>query len=66
MVPIYDDYESDPWESHGEEEEESKMHFTECTEPVSEKPSPEISHPTSAIHPPVLTRDIQPHVNNCV
>jgi hypothetical protein len=24
MVPIYDDYESDPWESHGEEEEESK------------------------------------------
>jgi hypothetical protein len=27
MVPIYDDYESNPWESHGEEEEEPKMHF---------------------------------------
>jgi hypothetical protein len=25
MVPIYDDYESDPSESHGEEEEEPKM-----------------------------------------
>jgi hypothetical protein len=25
MVPIYDDYGSDPWESHGEEEEEPKM-----------------------------------------
>jgi hypothetical protein len=35
MAPIYDDYESDPWESHGEEEE-PKMQFTECAEIVSE------------------------------
>jgi hypothetical protein len=66
MVPIYDDYESDPWESHGEEEEEPKMQFTECAEPVSEQPPPEISQPMSVVHPPMLTRDIQPHVNNCV
>jgi hypothetical protein len=42
------------------------MQFTECAEPVSEKPPPKISQPMLVIHPPVFTRDIQPHVNNCV
>jgi hypothetical protein len=42
------------------------MQFTECAEPVSEQPLPNISQPMSAVHPPVLTIDIQPHVNNYV
>jgi hypothetical protein len=68
--PIYDDYDSDPWESQEEApeepEEQSKMQFTDCAEPVSEQPPPEISEPTSVIHPPVVIRDIRPRVNNCV
>jgi hypothetical protein len=68
--PIYDDYNSDPWESQEETLEEpaeqSKMQFTQCVEPVSEKPPPEISEPFSVFHPPMLIRDIQPQVNNCV
>jgi hypothetical protein len=68
--PIYDDYDSDPWESQEEvpeePEEQSKMQFTDCAEPVSEQPPPEISEPISVIHPPVLIRDIRPQVNNCV
>jgi hypothetical protein len=68
--PIYDDYDSDPWESQEEAseepEEQSKMQFTDCAEPVSEQPPPEINQPTSVVHPPVLTIDIQPHIHNCV
>jgi hypothetical protein len=68
--PIYDDYDSDPWESQEEvpeePEEQSKMQFTDCAEPVSEQPPPEINEPISVIHPPVLIRDIQLQVNNCV
>jgi hypothetical protein len=40
MVPVYDDYDSDPWESHEEEEEEPEGQFISCPEPISEKPSP--------------------------
>jgi hypothetical protein len=42
------------------------MQFIECAKPVSEQPLLEISQPTSVFHPPMLTRDIQPHVKNCV
>jgi hypothetical protein len=42
------------------------MQFTDCVEPVSEKPPPEISEPISVIHLPALIRDIRPQVNNCV
>jgi hypothetical protein len=42
------------------------MQFTDCAEPVSEQPPPEINQPTSVVHPPVLTMDIQPHSHNCV
>jgi hypothetical protein len=70
MVPIYDEYESDLEESQQEEEkepeEQSEMQFTDCAEPVSEQPPLEINQPTSAVHPPVLTIDIQPHIHNCV
>jgi len=42
------------------------MQFTDYADPVSEKSPPEISEPTSVIHPPMVIRDIQPRVNNCV
>jgi hypothetical protein len=42
------------------------MQFTDCAEPVSEQPPPEISEPTSVIHLPVDIIDIRPRVNNCV
>jgi hypothetical protein len=66
--PVYDDYESDPWERKEEEEpeEQQKGQFIPCPEPVHEQPSPEISQPTPAFHPPGPTRDIQPHVNSRV
>jgi hypothetical protein len=39
---VYDDYESDPWESQEEEpEEQQKGKFISCPEPVNEKPSSE-------------------------
>jgi hypothetical protein len=69
MVPIYDDYESDPWESQEEEEPEEQQQngqFISCLESASEQPPPEISQPVSTVHPPVPTRDIQPYVNNGV
>jgi hypothetical protein len=65
MGPVYDDYDSDPWESHEKEEGEPNEQFISCPEPVSEKPSPGISQPASAIHSPAVARDIQPCVNNC-
>jgi hypothetical protein len=55
---VYDDYDSDPWESQEEEEEEEGRQFISCLEPINEKPSPEISQPATSYHPPVLTRDI--------
>jgi hypothetical protein len=66
MVPIYDKYKSDPGESQPEEEKEPEEQNIFCPEPVSEQPPPESSEPTSVVHPPVLIRGIQPHVNNCV
>jgi hypothetical protein len=66
---VYDEYESDPWESQEEEEEEledqKKGHFILCPEPVSEQPSPETIQPASAPLPPMLIRDIQPRVRIC-
>jgi hypothetical protein len=65
--PVYDDYESDPWESQEEEpEEQQEEQFISCSEPVREQPSPEISQPASTSHPPVPTRDIHPCVSSCV
>jgi hypothetical protein len=53
-------------ESQQEEEKEPEGQSAFCLEPVSEQPPPEISEPTSIIHPPVVIRDIQPQVNSCV
>jgi hypothetical protein len=57
--PVYDDYESDPWESH-EEEEELEGQFISCPEPVSEKPSPGASQPASTVHPLFLPEIFSP------
>jgi hypothetical protein len=65
-VPVYDDYESDPWESYEEEKEQQKGQFISCPEPVSEQPSSEVSQPASASHPPELAREIQQCVSSCV
>jgi hypothetical protein len=68
--PIYDDYDFDPWESQEEVleelEEQSKMQFTDCAEPVSGQPPLEINKPISVIHPPMLIRDSRLQVNKCV
>jgi hypothetical protein len=67
--PVYDDYESDPWESQEEEpeepEEQQKEQFISCPEPVGEQPSPEISQPASTSHPPMPTSHIQPYMSSC-
>jgi hypothetical protein len=31
--PVYDDYESDPWENHEEEKERQEEQFISCPEP---------------------------------
>jgi hypothetical protein len=36
MGPVYDNYDSDPWESHEEGEEEPKESFISCPEPISQ------------------------------
>jgi hypothetical protein len=55
---------------HGKEEEEPEerlsAHFFFYPKSVNEQPPPEISEPTTVVHPPALIRDIRPHVNNCV
>jgi hypothetical protein len=56
MGLVYEDYDSDPWESHEEEEGEPNEQFISCPEPVSEKPSPGISQPASTIHSPAFQR----------
>jgi hypothetical protein len=67
MVPIYDEYESDPGESQEEEKEpEEQLSTYFIPEPVSKQLLPDISEPMSIVHSPVLIKDIQPHVSNSV
>jgi hypothetical protein len=67
MGLVYDDYESDLWESQEEEpEKQEKEKFISCSEPVSEQSSPQIIQPALASHPPMSTRDIQPCVRSYV
>jgi hypothetical protein len=65
MVPVYDDYDYDPWESHEEEEGEPNVLFISYLEPANEQPSPGINQTTSSIHSPMLARDSQPCVSSC-
>jgi hypothetical protein len=63
--PVYDYYESDPWESQEEEpEEQQKEQFISCPEPVGEEPSLEISQHASSSHPLMPTSHIQPYMSN--
>jgi hypothetical protein len=64
MVLVYDEYESDPWESHGGEKEELNVQFISCPKPVSEKISPGISQPAFVLHPPVYSENIERRVRN--
>jgi hypothetical protein len=67
MVPIYDEYESDPGEIQEEEKEpEEQLSAYFIPKPVNEQLLPEISEPTSFVHSHVLIKDIQPHVSNSV
>jgi hypothetical protein len=66
-IHVYDDFESNPWESQEEKpEEQQKGQFISCPEPVNEQPSPGTSQPASTCHPLVPTRDVQPCVSSCV
>jgi hypothetical protein len=63
---VYDDYESDPCESHEDEPKEKQTrHFISCPELEINNPSPDTSQLASYPLPPVLINDIQPRVSNC-
>jgi hypothetical protein len=53
---------------HGEDEEELEEQLSTyfIPVPVSKQPLPEINEPTSVVHSPILIKDIQSHVSNCV
>jgi hypothetical protein len=53
MVPLYDNYEYDPWQGHVEEKEELNVHLISCPTLLNEKISPGINQPTSILYPPV-------------
>jgi hypothetical protein len=64
MVHVCDDYDSDPWESHEEEEGEPNVQLISFPNPTNEQPSPGINQPVSVILSPILARDIQPCVSS--
>jgi hypothetical protein len=64
MVPVYDNYGSDPWESHEGEKEELNVQLISCLEPVYEKISPGIGQPASLLYPPVHSMNIKRQVSN--
>jgi hypothetical protein len=54
---------------HKEEEkpeEQLSAHFLFYPEPIDEQPPPEISEPATIVLLPMLIRDVQPQVDNCV
>jgi hypothetical protein len=59
MVPVYDNYEYDPWESHEGEKEELNVQCISCPTLVNEKISPRISQTTSILHPPVHSENVK-------
>jgi hypothetical protein len=64
MVPVYDDYESDPWEGHEGEKEELNVQLISCPTLVNEKISPGISQPASILYPPVHSENTKQQVSN--
>jgi hypothetical protein len=65
MVPIYDEYESDPGESQEEEEKEPVEQVISCPEPVNKQSSSKDSQPVSTSHPPMPTNEVQPCMSSC-
>jgi hypothetical protein len=64
MVPVYDNYEPNPWESHGGEKEEINVQLISCPSLINEQISPGISKPASILYPPVHAENIKQHVSN--
>jgi hypothetical protein len=64
MVHVYDNYESDPWESHGGENEEINVQLISFPSLINEQISPGINKPASVLYPPVHVENIKQHVSN--
>jgi hypothetical protein len=64
MVHVYDNYESDPWESHEGEKEELNVQLISCPTLINEQMSLGISKPASILYPPVHAENIKQHVRN--
>jgi hypothetical protein len=64
MVHVYDDYESDPCESHEGEKEELNGQFISCPELVNEQISPGSSQPALVLYPLVHSENIERRVSN--
>jgi hypothetical protein len=64
VVLVYDDYDSDPWESHEEEEGELNVQFISCPEPVNKQISPGIGQPALVLHPPIHFENIKQRMRN--
>jgi hypothetical protein len=64
MVPVYDNYESDPWESHGGEKEELNVQLISSPTLINEYISPGISKLASILYPPVHGENIKQHSSN--
>jgi hypothetical protein len=63
MDPVYDNYESDPWEGHGGEKEELNVQLISSPTLINEKVSPGIRKPASILYPPVHAENIKQHVS---
>jgi hypothetical protein len=64
IVPVYDDYESDPWEGHAGEKEELNVHLISCPTLVNEKISPGIIQPALILYPPIHSENTKKQVRN--
>jgi hypothetical protein len=64
MVLVYDNYESDPWESHEVEKEELNVQLISCPTLINEHTSLGISKPASILYPPVHIESIKQQVSS--
>jgi hypothetical protein len=64
MVPVYDNYESDPWERHEGEKEDLNVQLISCPTLVNEKISPGISQPASILYLPVYSENTKQKMRN--
>jgi hypothetical protein len=64
MVLVYDNYESNPWESHGGKNEELNVQLISCPTLINVQISPRISKPASILYPPIHVDNIKQHVSN--